>query len=277
MTISQQDKAARFHHSHAGDEVLALANAWDVASALVSVRAGVRAVATTSSGVAWSLGAPDGDALDRRQALDLIARVVAAVDVPVSADIETGFGATPDDVASTVRDVLAAGAVGVNMEDSYATERGPLRDIDEQARRYAAARGAATEAGIDLFINARTDAYLRQVGTEDERLTETLDRARAYLDAGASGIFVPGLTDLATIRTLAARIEAPLNIMVAAGSPTVRELAEAGVARVSMGGAIAEAAYGLARRATVELLEKGTYNSVADGMTWTELNALYGK
>ncbi|SDH52119.1 2-Methylisocitrate lyase, PEP mutase family [Actinokineospora alba] len=275
MKTSQQDHAARFHELHTATPVLALANAWDVASACVSVAAGCSAVATTSAGVAWSLGAADGDALDRSLALDLIARVVAAVDVPVTADIETGFGATAAEVAETVRGVLAAGAVGVNIEDSFRTDASPLRDTAAQAERLAAARAAADEAGIALYINARTDVYLRGVGDEDFRLDETLRRARAYLDAGASGIFVPGLADLATIKALVAEIPAPVNIMVGPGAPSIAELGGVGVARASLGAAVAEAAYGLARRATEELLGSGTYESVAGGMTWSELNALF--
>ncbi|SDD63557.1 isocitrate lyase/PEP mutase family protein [Actinokineospora iranica] len=276
MTTSHQERAALFHTLHTDGEVLALANAWDVASACVSVAAGVRAVATTSAGVAWSLGAADGDRLDRSRAVDLVARVVAAVDVPVTADIETGFGTTPDDVAETIRAVLTAGAVGVNIEDSFATDDGPLRTVDEQTARLTAARSAADEVGIPLYINARTDTYLRSVGDTETRFKSTVERAHAYLNAGASGIFVPGLADLDTITALAREIPAPLNITVGPRSPSVGELRAAGVARVSLGPAVAEAAYGLMRRATRELLESGTYKSVQDTMTWGELNGLLG-
>jgi 2-methylisocitrate lyase-like PEP mutase family enzyme len=275
MTNSQQDHASAFHGLHASGTVLALPNAWDVASACVTVAAGAKAVATTSAGVAWSLGAADGDTLDRSLAVELIARVCAAVDVPVTADIETGFGDTPDEVAETIKLVLGAGAVGVNIEDAYPTDSGPLRDIAEQADRYAAARAAADEAGIALFINARTDTYLRAVGDEDSRLAATVERALAYLAAGASGIFVPGVHDLTVIKTLVAEIPAPINIMVRPGTPTIAELAGVGVARASLGAAIAEAAYAVARRATLELLSTGTYESVAGGLTWPELNRLF--
>ncbi|CRK59505.1 Probable carboxyvinyl-carboxyphosphonate phosphorylmutase [Alloactinosynnema sp. L-07] len=275
MTNKQQDHASRFHELHTSGTVLALANAWDVASACVTVAAGAKAVATTSAGVAWSLGAADGDSLDRARAIDLIARVCAAVDVPVTADIETGFGATPEDVAQTVREVIAAGAVGVNIEDSFASDEGPLRAVAAQSERLAAARAAADQTGISLFINARTDTFLRSAGSDETRVALTVERAQAYLAAGASGIFVPGARDLTTIKTLVAEIAAPVNIMVGPGFPTVPELAGVGVARASLGAAIAEAAYGLTRRATQELLTTGTYDSVRDGMTWPELNALF--
>ncbi|WP_026426043.1 isocitrate lyase/PEP mutase family protein [Actinokineospora inagensis] len=272
MTTSQQDRAAAFAALHTGGGVLALPNAWDVASAAVSVAAGAKAVATTSAGVAWGLGAPDGDKLDRALALELIARVVSAVDVPVTADIESGFGATAEGVAETVRGVLAAGAVGVNIEDSHP---GGLRAIPEQAERLAAARAAAEEAGVALYLNARLDTYLRQVGADEgERFTETVERATAYLAAGASGIFVPGLTDLDALGRLVREIPAPVNAMVHPGAPSVAELAAVGVARASLGSAIPQAAYALVQRATRELLERGTYESVAESLGWGELNGL---
>ncbi|MBM7769860.1 2-methylisocitrate lyase-like PEP mutase family enzyme [Actinokineospora baliensis] len=272
MTTSQQDRAAAFAALHTAGTPLLLANAWDVASAAVSVAAGISAVATTSAGVAWGLGAPDGDALERGAAVDLIARVVSAVDVPVTADIESGFGATADGVAETVRGVLAAGAVGVNVED---THDGGLRSTAEQSDRLAAARSAADAAGIALFINARTDTYLRGVGADGStRFTETVERAHAYLAAGASGIFIPGLTDLDVLARLVREIPAPVNAMVYPGAPTVGELVPTGVARISLGAAIAQSAYALVRRATAELLERGTYESVADALSWGELNSL---
>ncbi|WP_018685753.1 isocitrate lyase/PEP mutase family protein [Actinokineospora enzanensis] len=273
---SQQDRAKAFHGLHTGGEVLALANAWDVASAAIAAAAGSPAVATTSAGVAWSLGAADGDALDRTLAVDLVARVVSAVDVPVTADIESGFGATAAEVADTIRAVLAAGAVGVNIEDSHASENGPLRAVAEQSDRLAAARAAADEAGVDLYLNARTDTYLRGVGADaEERFAETVARATAYLAAGASGIFVPGLTDLDTLGRLVREIPAPVNAMVHPGAPSVAELKAVGVARASLGAAIAQSAYALARRATEELLGAGTYESVTDALSWVELNELF--
>ncbi|SER44033.1 isocitrate lyase/PEP mutase family protein [Actinokineospora terrae] len=275
MTTSQQDRAAALTALHTSGTPLLLANAWDVASAVVSAAAGIPAVATTSAGVAWGLGAPDGDALSRAAAVDLIARVVSAVDVPVTADIESGFGATADEVAQTVRGVLAAGAVGVNIED---THDGGLRPLDEQADRLAAARSAADSAGIALYINARTDAYLRGSGADEaERFAIAVRRAGAYLDAGASGVFVPGLTDLDVLARLVREIPAPVNAMVYPGAPTVAELIPTGVARISLGAAIAQSAYALVRRATRELLESGTYESVAESLSWGELNALLAR
>jgi 2-methylisocitrate lyase-like PEP mutase family enzyme len=276
MTSSQHDKATLLHSLHTDDAVLVLANAWDAASARIAETAGAPAVATTSAGVAWSLGVPDGDRLSRDHALAATARVAAVVGVPVTADIEGGYASDPQGVAETIRGVLAAGAVGVNLEDASYAGPQPLRTTAEQAARITAAREAADAEGIPLYLNARTDTYLRSVGEPDGRLQDTLDRAAAYLDAGASGIFVPGVADPATVAELAKGIAAPLNILVGPGSPTVPELAALGVARVSAGSSIAAAAYAVARRSTRELLGPGTYTELAGGLGYGELNALFG-
>ncbi|MDJ0342380.1 isocitrate lyase/phosphoenolpyruvate mutase family protein [Streptomyces sp. H10-C2] len=270
-----RDKALLLHSLHTADRPLALANAWDVASARIIEEAGAAAVATTSCGVAWSLGYADGDRLPRELALALIGRVAAAVGVPVSADIESGFADDADGVAETVRGVLAAGAVGINIEDALANGPTQLRAVDEQAERIAAARKAADAADVPLFINARTDVYLSAVGEPGTRLDATLERAAAYLAAGASGIFVPGVTDLALIADLAKRIDAPLNVLTGPGAPSVAELAGAGAARVSIGGRVAESAYGLVRRAAREFLDAGTCTSVEDGLGYGDLQALF--
>lgn len=258
--------AALFRSLHNAADPLVLVNAWDAASARIVAAAGARAVATTSAGVAWSLGVPDGDALTRDAMLAHLARVVAAVDVPVTADVESGFGATPGDVADTLRGVAAAGAVGVNLEDTVRGDDPGLRAVPDQAARIAAARAAAP----DVYINARVDTYLRGEGNIDG----TVARARAYLDAGASGIFVPGVVDATTIAALAAAIPAPLNILVGPSAPSVADLAKLGVARVSLGSWVAEAAYTVARRAAEEAFSAGTYTSLDGAIGYGELNAL---
>jgi 2-methylisocitrate lyase-like PEP mutase family enzyme len=256
-----------FRALHSGP-VLVLANAWDVASARLIEQAGAPAVATTSAGVAWSLGAADGDQLARDQAVDLVARVAGAVRVPVTADIESGFGANAAEVGDTVRAVADAGAAGVNIED--AVHPGPgLRDVEEQVSRLAAARAASA-----LFLNARVDTYLLGIGEPAGRMAETVSRARAYLDAGADGIFVPGVRDRATIEELVARIDAPLNVLGMPKAPPVPELAALGVARVSVGARVALAAYAVAVRAAEELLARGTYESLVTDLTHADLNEL---
>jgi 2-methylisocitrate lyase-like PEP mutase family enzyme len=237
-----------------------LVNAWDAASARLAEEAGSRAVATTSAGVAWSLGARDGDALDRDSALAAVRRIVHAVKVPVTADIESGFGADADAVAETIRLVTAAGAVGVNLEDG-------VRPVEEQSARLAAARGAAGDA---LFINARIDEYLR--GGHD--FDAVVARGNSYVDAGADGVFVPGVADPATIEKLVAKIPAPLNVLVGPGAPTVPQLARLGVARVSLGSGVASAAYAVIRKAAREALTSGTYASLTEEIPYGELNSL---
>ncbi|MFD8893414.1 isocitrate lyase/phosphoenolpyruvate mutase family protein [Streptomyces sp. NPDC059566] len=260
-------KATAFAALHTPTAPLALANAWDVASARIVEATGAPAVATTSAGVAWSLGSPDGDALARDRALDLVARVVSAVSVPVTADIEGGFGADPAAVGETVTGVIAAGAVGINIEDGH-------RDPAEQIERLAAARAAADAAGVPLYINARVDTYLRGFGASATRLDDTLARASAYLRAGATGIFVPGVLDPGTVAELAKGIDAPLNVLLGPDAPTVAALGALGVSRVSLGSWVAEAAYALVRRAAEELITDGTYGALAHSLPYSELNSL---
>ncbi|MEU6670431.1 isocitrate lyase/phosphoenolpyruvate mutase family protein [Streptomyces sp. NPDC046727] len=268
MITAQTDKAVLFRSLHSPARPLALANAWDVASARVIEAAGAPALATTSAGVAWSLGCPDGETVSPDRVLDLIARIVAAVEVPVTADIEGGYGPDAATVAETVTRVLEAGAVGVNIEDG-------TRPPAELGARLTAARGAAERAGVPLFLNARIDTYLFRLGEPSTRLKDTLERARRYADAGADGIFVPGVTDRDTIAELAAGISVPLNIMAGPGAPDVAELGALGVARVSLGSGIAQTAYAATRRAAQQLYDTGDYRPLADAMTFPELNGLF--
>ncbi|MFC6017079.1 isocitrate lyase/phosphoenolpyruvate mutase family protein [Plantactinospora solaniradicis] len=266
----QQSRADLFRSLHVPGTPVVLVNAWDAASARIVAAAGARAVATTSAGVAWSLGAPDGDVLGRDLATDVVGRIVGTVSVPVSADIEAGYGATPEQVAETVRAVLAVGAVGVNIEDAVAGDVPALRDVAEQSARLAAARSAADRAGVPLYVNARIDTFLRGLGG----VAETVDRAAAYLAAGADGVFVPGLVDPDTIEKLVANIPAPVNILAGPGAPAVPELARLGVARVSLGSAVAEGAYAVAQRAADEAFGPGTYGALAGALDYGTINAL---
>ncbi|MFJ9562624.1 isocitrate lyase/phosphoenolpyruvate mutase family protein [Streptomyces fuscichromogenes] len=271
-----RDRALAFHALHVPGRPLVLPNAWDAVSARLAEDAGAAAVATTSAGLAWALGAADGDLLDRERALAAVGRVVATVRVPVSADIESGYARDPAGVADTVRAVLAAGAVGVNIEDAlYGDEagNGPLRSVAGQAERIAAAREAADKEGVPLFVNARIDTFLRAAGGVDA----TLERAAAFRAAGADGIFVPGVVDRETVAVLVEGVDGPLNVLVGPGAPAVAELAALGVARISAGSALAEAAHAAVRRAARELLDAGTYGALADGLDYGELNALLAR
>lgn len=260
-----QHLAESFAALHRAGDPLLLPNAWDAASAAVIADAGARAIATTSAGVAWSLGVADGADLGPERAAAAVARIVAAVDVPVSADIEAGYGA----VDETVTAVLQAGAVGVNIEDGMSPPQ-------EQAERLAAARAAADRLGVPLWINARTDVYLAGIGPAEGRLQEVARRAELYAEAGASSLFVPGLIDLEAIAELAAG-PLPVTVMAWAGAPSVADFTAAGVVRISLGAGIAQAAYALAARATTELMTKGTYDLTAEAMPYGSLNDLLRK
>jgi 2-methylisocitrate lyase-like PEP mutase family enzyme len=259
------------HHLPEG-RALVLPNAWDGASAALTALAGAPAIATTSGGVAWSAGRPDGHGLTRDEMAELVRRIVQTVDVPVTADIEGGYGPSTDDVAATVSAVIAAGAVGVNLEDSVAPG-GPLFDAAVQADRLRAARSAAEHAGLPgLWINARTDVFLFGIGEPDGRLADVLSRAEAYTAASADSLFVPGLVDLETIAVLVKQSPVPINVMAGPGAPPVAELQAVGVRRVSVGTAVAEAAYGAARRAVTELLTTGGYDAMAGGLPYGTIN-----
>ncbi|MER5734923.1 isocitrate lyase/phosphoenolpyruvate mutase family protein [Streptomyces sp. NPDC002262] len=274
--MTRTHHASLFRSLHTPARPLALANAWDAASARVVEAAGAPAIATTSAGVAWSLGVPDGDRIARDLALEAVARIAGAVTVPVSADIEGGHGESPAEVAETVVRVLEAGAAGVNIEDG-------TRPPGVLAARLEAVRAAADRAGSDLFVNARVDTYLLGLGDPATRLRDTLDRARRYVDAGADGVFVPGVTDPGLITSLAEGLTVPLNVLAGPGTASVKELGALGVARVSLGSGIAQAAFSAARRAARELYGAGTYDSLGEdlgapgSLDYAELDGLFGR
>jgi 2-methylisocitrate lyase-like PEP mutase family enzyme len=271
---TQQIAAGKFRTLHAAG-VLVLPNAWDAASAAVIALAGAQAIATTSGGVSWSLGRSDGQRLTRAEMTERVREIAAAVAIPVTADIEGGYGPDPEDVALTVEAVIAAGAVGVNIEDSRAPG-GPLFDLVEQAARIRAGRAAAVSAGLpELFINARTDVFLYGIGRPEARLGDVLARAAAYAEAGADSLFVPGLTDLAVIAELTRAAPVPVNVMAGPGAPPVSDLAAAGVRRVSVGTAIAQAAYSLAQRAAADLLTTGGYATLERALDFNAVNSLF--
>lgn len=247
-----------------------LPNAWDVASARLVEDAGASAIATTSAGMAWALGYADGGHMKLELAVSAAGRMVREVSLPVSVDIENGYGDSPADVHNSVAAFLNVGIVGINLEDS-------LRPVDEQAGRLRAARSAADQAQIPLFINARIDTHrLGGIGNT-EWLKETLDRAAVYLEAGANGIFVLGALTAETISLLSGELAAPLNVAVGPGTLTVQESADAGASRISAGSSIAEAAYSLAGRAAVELLNHGTVSELDNARSYAEINTLLGK
>jgi 2-methylisocitrate lyase-like PEP mutase family enzyme len=258
MTTSRRrDQAARFRALHRPGTPLVLANAWDVASARVFALAGAPALGTTSAGVAWSLGYPDGQHLPVPLLVDAVARIARAVDVPVTVDVEAGYGDGPAAVRDVVRAMIDAGAVGVNVEDGG----GPP---DALAAKVGALRELAGALDLPLFVNARTDVYLRPLVAPGERLAEAERRLARYAAAGADGLFVPGIMEPEEIARLA-RLPRPINVYAFRGVPSVPELARLGVGRVSVGCGPMQATLGLARRIAAELFETGTYEHMSDG------------
>lgn len=248
--MSQAAKAADFAKLHQGPEVLVLPNAWDAASAAVAADAGAKAIATSSAAVAWAHGQADGDILPVEVTCAMVAEIVRAVDVPVSCDFEGGFTDDLSTLADNITRVIEAGAVGINFEDG-------ARDPDLHARKVAAARAAAEKAGVALYINARTDIYLKGLAQGDAAEAESIRRGRLYVEAGASGVFVPGAVDAELIRRLAAAIPAPLNVIAWPGVPDAKALAGLGARRLSAGTGTFRAAFAALSRATSAFLATG--------------------
>ena len=271
---AQQFKATSFRELHRGPKTLLLPNVWDVASARIIEQAGFPALATTSAGIAFSVGYPDGQQISREQMLARVGRIVRAVKVPVTADMEAGYGSRPEDAAQTAAEVIEAGAVGMNLEDSTFDPACPLADRALQVEKIRAVREAGLEAGVGLVLNARTDVYLRDVGLPEARYGEAIERARAYRDAGADCVFVPGLRDPDTISRLVREVECPVNILAGPGSLSVPELERLGVARVSLGSGPMRATLGLLRRVAEELKSSGTYHALEGSPSGIEVNQL---
>jgi 2-methylisocitrate lyase-like PEP mutase family enzyme len=268
-----REKAERLRALHAGPRILVLCNAWDAASARIVEVAGFPAVATTSAGIANSLGYADGQRIPREEMAQAVARITRAVTVPVSADMEAGYGGTPEAAAETVRAAIAAGAVGMNLED--AIEENQFFEIELQCDRVRAAREAGEHAGVPIVINARTDIYLAGIGSPDEQFEQAVRRANAYREAGADCLFLPGAYDAAVIARLAREIHGPINILAGPSAPPVGELERMGVRRVSMGSGPMRATMALTQRIARELAESGTYTSFTrDTISYTEANRL---
>ena len=270
----QRTKAEVFRALHGGPRTLLLPNVWDVASARVIQQAGLPALATTSAGVAFSVGYPDGEKIQRDEMLQMVARIESAVTVPVTADVEAGYGPKPEDAALTAEGVIEAGAVGMNLEDGTENSDHPLADLSLQLEKIAAVRETAKRFGVPLVLNARTDVYLLSVGAAESRYDETVKRLSAFRDAGAECVFAPGVKDAATIARLVSDLRCPLNILAGPGSSSVSELEQLGVARVSLGSGPMRAALGLIRRMAEELKSTGTYKSIEGAPSHAEVNRL---
>ena len=278
---SQTEKGARFARSHLEPGIIVLPNAWDVGSAVMMAEAGFSAIATTSAGIAFALGFPDGQRISRDRMLESVAQIVAAVPVPVTADLEAGYGPRPEDVASPVRGALNVGAVGCNIEDSSGNADSPLFEIELACDRIRAGAEAARSSNVAFVLNARVDPYLVRPGLDAANFTETVKRANAYRAAGADCLFVLGPMDGEIIGRLVREIDGPLNVLGARGgvssSLSVSDLERLGVKRVSLGGSLATGAFGYVQRALRELHESGTFTYAETALSHSEVNAVMAK
>jgi 2-methylisocitrate lyase-like PEP mutase family enzyme len=273
--IALKAKADAFRNMHHAPPLLVLPNAWDAVTARLFVQAGARAIATTSAGIAATLGYADGQNVPRELMMQAIARIANAVSVPVTADIESGYADSPKGLGESMRAVINAGAIGVNLEDATGDTSQPLFALEEQIERIRAAREAADDVNIPVVINARTDVYLEKVGEPATRFAETVRRLNAYREAGADCLFVPGVTDMPTLTQLVQSVAGPFNVLAGPGMPPVADLQRIGIARLSVGSAIMRATLAIARDAADELLQKGTYNTFLDrNIPYNEVNEL---
>lgn len=267
MNHDQAALAQAFHQLHTGTQPLMLPNAWDVASARIIENAGARAVATSSAAMAWSLGYADGEQMPLDELLAACRRIAEAVSVPLSVDIERGYGLDAEETGGLVGALMQLGVVGINIEDGKDAATGQLSDPRLLVQRIACIRAVAEHRGVALFINARTDTYLSKELSGEARFEETLKRALAYVAAGAHGIFVPGLADAGEIERLASLLPVPLNVYAGyPGAPDAASLHALGVRRISLGCGTMQAVLAHLDRIAREALVEGRYDTMADHM-----------
>jgi 2-methylisocitrate lyase-like PEP mutase family enzyme len=276
MTPDRQKRLAEsFRQAHRSPPLLLLPNAWDAMSARQFEAAGFGAVATTSGGVAWDLGFPDGEGAPWPEVVAATKRMVDAVRVPVTADIETGYGGTPDQVGKHATEILQTGVVGFNIEDGTPSLDKPVRTIEDASARIRAARAAATAMGVPAIINARVDLYIKNVGDPASRFDETVRRGKAYLAAGADCIYPFGLVDMAIIARLTKALDGvPINI-VARPDMSVPELEKIGVARVSIASAATMAVMSLIKEIAEGLYASRRFDGLKHSMNRPEAQALF--
>jgi 2-methylisocitrate lyase-like PEP mutase family enzyme len=270
--MDQNQKAELFRQLHFNEELLVLPNCWDAISAKVLQKCRFSAIATASASISWAWGVPDGERLSRKKMIETIGVICDAVDIPVSADIEQGYGDTPQEVKNTVRAVVSAGAVGINIEDS--TSQGIQREVEDMQQRIAGARSGADEGKVNLVINARIDGYLLG-GKSRAVFDDTVVRAKAWAEAGADCIFIPGIDDLSLIQKLTSKIESPVNVLIMNEKmPNVSALKSAGAARVSSGPRLMQKVMGELEKAAGSIVENGNFEFLSGAPGFADLNKL---
>ena len=274
----QAEKAEKLRKLHHGPRILALPNAWDVVSARILEEVGHPAIATSSAAVAFAHGYPDGQRISRGEMLDAVARIAQAVRVPVTADLESGYGKTPEEMADFTKAMVVAGVAGLNFEDVTGDDESSHVELGLQVRNICAIRETSAALGVPVVINARTDVYLMPIGPEATRFERTVERLRAYREAGADCLFVPGVCDREIIVKLVKALDAPLNILASQGCPSLDELEKMGVARVSAGSSAMRAAMGAFQRVAKDWLAHGSYDSLMQvTVPYNELNRMMAR
>src|SRR5690625_663796 len=266
MDNKQLQKAKQFHELHQRDDLFILPNAWDVISAKMFEECGFKAIGTTSAGIAVSKGYPDGEAIPLDEMIKAIQNIANAVQVPVSADIESGYGETVDEVLHTVKKVVQAGAIGINLEDGTGDTNEHLFDLTLQVEKIKAIKQLREDTNMPLFINARTDTYWLNIKDPAQRLQETIKRAQAFEQAGADCIFVPGLEDIDIIQRLRREITCPINLLVSPNLPSTQKLSNIGIERISCGSAPFRSTVTLIKQMSEEMLQKGSFKRSTDGV-----------
>jgi len=275
---AQAEKAEKLRKLHHGPRILALPNAWDAVSARILEELGYPAIATSSAAVAFSLGYPDGQRISRREMLEVVARIARAVEIPVTADMESGYGKTSEEIAETTKQLVASGAVGLNFEDITGDDETSHVELGLQIKKIRAIRDTSAALGVPLVINARTDVYLMPIGPAATRFERTVERMRAYRDAGADCLFAPGVCDREIIAKLVKALGAPLNILVSQGCPSLDDLEKMGVARASAGSSAMRAAMGAFQRVAKDWLAHGSYDSLQQvTIPYPELNSMMAR
>jgi 2-methylisocitrate lyase-like PEP mutase family enzyme len=272
---TQKERAVQFREMHYGASPLVLPNAWDAASASILEQAGFQAVATTSSGVAASLGHPDGQHISRDMLVEVVAHVTRVVSCPVSVDLEAGYGETVPKVLETVRAMVATGAVGINIEDSTKQQVKSLVDVSFQVELLKSIREMALSMDMPLVLNARTDVFLLPAGEPDQRFEEAVQRLNMYRQAGADCLFPIGVSDAATIAKLVQAVNGPINVVASSTAPSIAELTGLGVARISFASGLMRATLAHLRRIARELLEYGTSTSMSEVLSGAEFRKLF--
>jgi 2-methylisocitrate lyase-like PEP mutase family enzyme len=266
---ANKESATVFRRLHQGPELLLLANAWDAGSARLIESLGARAVATTSAGLAWANGYPDGDVMPLDRLVAAVASIARVIKVPLTVDMEGGYAPDPAGVGSAVAKVIDAGGIGCNIEDGDGT-------VDALCARIEQAKKAGAKAGVDFWVNARTDVFLAELAPPDKRVAEVVARAKRYRDAGADSIFVPGLADPKEIREVAGAIDRPLNVMAWPGLPPAAELQKLGVRRLSAGSGITQAVWGRAAALAKIFLSEGRSDVLGhEAMGYGAVNSLF--